>query len=171
MKRILVFAALAVFLAASAALALARGATSPADQPVQRTSQPAPGLQLTVSLDHSRLSAGVSLHLQVELKNTGAAPVAIPQTFCIVPLRTAIVDAGGRTVWSQPIPMIACPAMYPPRQVLLNPGQSLQATMCWAVGPGGASKGCSTVDLTSGSYRVTGTYEGFAFQELPFDVR
>lgn len=171
MKRILVFVALAVFLAASAALALARGATSPADQPVQRTSQPAPGIQLTASLDHSRISAGTSLHLQVELKNTSAAPVAIPQTFCIVPLRTSIVDAGGRAVWSQPIPMIACAAMYPPRQVLLDPGQSLQATMCWTLGRSDASDGCSAVDLASGSYRVTGTYEGFAFPELPFDVR
>jgi len=170
-RRFLIPAGLGLFFLASALVALnLTGAQPGPDRPVIVTSHPAANLELTVQLNHGRLIPGRALTVQVELTNTGTVPIALqPDGVCTTPLRLELLDASGRVVWSQPVPMIACPQQQPPtygKLALLNPGESRPAATCFELA--GTPDECVVLDLPSGSYWVAGTYYGFALPPAGF---
>lgn len=172
-RRFLIPAGVGLFFLASALVALNLTSAQPAtDGPVVVTSHPAANLQLTVTLNHRRLIPGRALTVQVELTNTGTEPVALqPDGVCTTPLRLELRDASGRIVWSQPVPMIACPQQQPPayrKLALLNPGETRPAATCFELA--GTPDQCVALDLPSGSYWVAGTYYGFALPQAAFRI-
>jgi len=172
-RRFLIPAGLGLFFLASALVALNLAGKQPgSDGAVTVTSHPAANLQLTVRLNHGRLIPGRSLTVQVELANTGTVPVALePDSVCTTPLRLELLDASGRVVWSQPVPMIACPQQQPPsygKLALLNPGETRPAVTCFELA--GTPDQCVVLDLSSGSYWVAGTYYGFALPQAAFRI-
>ncbi len=174
-RRFVLPAGLAVFFVASALVALNLTAAGPrSDSPVTATSHPASNLTLTVTLDHGRLIADRPLTVQVELTNTGTAPVPLPPDGgCpyLVPLRLELLDAAGGVVWSQPIPMIACPqqqSLLYPKLSLLNPGETRRADACFQLA--GMPGQCVSLDLPTGSYRMAGTYYGFPLPQTAFRI-
>jgi hypothetical protein len=172
-RRLLIPAGVGLFFLASALVALNLTGTQPGtDSPVTGTSRPAANLELTVTLNHGRLISGRPLTVQVELTNTGTEPVALqPDSICTTPLRLELLDASGRVVWSQPVPMIACPQQQPPayrKLALLNPGETRPAATCFELA--GTPDQCVVVDLPSGSYWVAGTYYGFALPQAAFRI-
>lgn len=149
-------------------LIAACGGTAPAaDTPVTHVSQPAPGLQMTSSLDHSRLQAGV-LHLQLALKNLGSTPVALRGAYCRVTPVTSIQDSKGVVVWSQPIPMIECANPPPDMVQSIAPGEQRTGSYCWQLTPNAAS--CSPLTLPSDTYRVTGSFYSYPIPALDFQI-
>lgn len=172
-RRFLIPAGLGLFFVASGLVALdLNGAQSQTDNPVTASSHPAPNLELVVTLNHGRLIAYRPLTVHVELTNTGPAPVPLPPDgVCpyLIPLRLELLDASGRVVWSQPVPMIACPELQPPvtrKLGALNPGETRSADACFQLQ---ATPGqCVTLDLPTGSYRVAGTYYGFELPQAAF---
>lgn len=133
------------------------------DTPVRATSAPAPGLSLTVALDHSLLAPGGTLRLSVELKNAGAAPVQIPGGGpCNPALQPTLLDAAGQPVWSEPHPM--CAQLMPPAPLSLAPGQSLTDGRCFSLS--GQMNGCASLWLAAGTYTVAGSFQGFALPQL-----
>ena len=158
-----------VFPAILAGLLIAAcGGTAPAaDAVVTHVSQPAPGLQMTSSIDHSRLQGGV-LHLQLILKNTGSTPVALQGAYCRATPATSIQDSNGAVVWSQPIPMLEC--ANPPADMLpsIAPGGQRTGSYCWQLLTGAAS--CSPLTLPTGTYRVTGSFYNYPIPALEFQI-
>ncbi len=171
MNRILLAAAAVAFLSASGIVALTRGTSVLSDAPARQVTHPTPDLELTTSLDHSRLAPGTPLHLSVELKNVGASPVYLaPASGCANPaLLTAIQDAQGHIVWSQPVPQLGCFPQYPSKPVPLFPGQSLSGSFCWQRELTG-STGCAFLDLAAGAYRVSGSFYRRPLPESAFQV-
>ena len=172
-RRFLIPAGLGLFFLASALVALNLTGTQPGtDSPVTVNSHPAANLELTVRLNHGRLIPSRLLTVQVELTNTGTGPVALPPDgVCTTPLRLELLDASGRVVWSQPVPMIACSEQQLPsyrKLALLNPGETRPATSCFELA--GTPDQCIVLDLPSGSYWVAGTYYGFAIPQAPFRI-
>lgn len=178
-RRFVLPAGLAVFFVASALVALNLTAAGPgSDGPVTATSHPASNLTLTVTLDHGRLIPDRPLTVRVELTNTGAVAVPMPvDGSCpfIVPLRLELLDSSGRVVWSQPVPMIACPALQQPsparKQWLLNPGETRMADACFQLTGdlnGSPNSQCVALNLAAGTYRLAGTYYAFALPETEF---
>jgi len=174
-RRLLIPAGLGLFSLASALVALNLNSLQPAaDTPVTARSHPAPTLELTVILNHGRLVGDRPLTVHVELTNTGTAPVPLPPDGgCpyLVPLRLELLDAAGRVVWSQPIPMIACPEQQSPpyrKLSLLNPGETRTVDACFQLA--GRAGPCVTLDLPNGSYRVAGTYYGFTLPQTAFRI-
>lgn len=148
------------------------GSTGPAaDVPVTHVSQPAPGVQLTSSLDHSRLQGG-DLHLQLAFKNTGSTPLTLQGAFCRITPVTLIQDSKGAVVWSQPIPMLEC--ANPPSETVqsIPPGGQRTGTYCWqlATGPTAGAGSCTTLTLPSGTYRVTGSFYDYPIPALEFQI-
>ena len=171
-RRNLVLAAIAAFMVASAVVALTLNRPAPFGPP-QSVTHPTPDLELMARLDSDRLAPGGVLAFSVELKNIGQSPIPLAAPLCRPALQVVILDAQGRVVWSQPLPLIACPEIYPPRQTLLYPGQSLSGTFCWQLGGALSSRGqssCAWLQLSSGAYRLAGTFYSFAIGDLPFDV-
>ena len=149
-------------------LIAACGSTAPAaDAPVNHVSQPAPGLQMTSSLDHSRLQGGV-LHLQLALKNTGSTPLALRGAYCRVTPLTSIQDSKGAVVWSQPIPMLEC--ANPPAGLVpsIAPGEQRTGSVCWQLAA--ATAACSPLNLPTGTYRVTGSFFSYPIPALDFQI-
>jgi hypothetical protein len=171
-RRLLIPVALGVFFLASALVALnLKGVQPGADGPVTASSHPAANLELTTTLNHGRLIAGRPLTVHVELRNMGSSPAPLPpDEMCIMPLRLELVDASGRVVWSQPIPMIACPAPPPGdrKQGFLNPGEVRSADACFQLD--GTTGPCVLLGLPDASYRVAGTYFGFAVPQAEFRI-
>ena len=148
------------------------GSTGPAaDVRVRQVSQPAPGLQLSATLDHSRLQAG-ALHLQLALKNTGSTPVDLQGAYCRITPVTLIQDSKGAFVWSQPIPMLEC--ANPPADMVqsIRPGDQRTGTYCWQLttGPTAGAGSCSPLTLPSGTYRVTGSFFDYPIPTLEFQI-
>jgi len=176
-RRLLIPAGLGLFFLASALVALNLNGSQPGgDSPVTATSHPASNLSLTVTLNHGRLTPDRPLTVHVDLTNTGAGAVPVPADGgCpfMVPLRLELVDRAGHVVWSQPVPMIACPELQQPptaRQLwVLNPGETRMADDCFQLGPSGSpNRYCVTLNLAAGTYRVAGTYYGFALPVTEF---
>jgi hypothetical protein len=171
-RRALIAAGLGLFFVASSVVALnLSGVQAGTDGPVTATSNPSARLQLTTTLDHRRLIAGRPLMVHLELRNTGAAPVPLPaDQLCFTPLRLELLDASGRVAWSQPVPMIACPVPPPGfrKQSFLNPGEVRTADACFQLDP--APGQCSSLGLAQGTYRVGGTYYGFAIPQAEFRI-
>ena len=172
-RRYLIPAGVGLFFLASALVALNLSGTQPGtDGPVSVTSHPAANLALTVKLNHGRLIPGRALTVQVELTNTGAEPVALqPDSVCTTPLRLELLDASGRVVWSQPVPMIACPQQQLPayrKLAPLNPGETRPAATCFELA--GTPDQCVVLGLPNGSYWVAGTYYGLALPQAAFRI-
>jgi hypothetical protein len=172
-RRLLIPAGLGLFFLASAVVALNLSGAQPGrDAPVTVTAHPAANLQLTVRLNHGRLIPGRALTVQVELTNTGSVPIILPpDSICTTPLRLELLDASGRVVWSQPVPMIACPQQQPPayrKLALLNPGETRPAATCFELA--GTPDQCVVLELANGSYWVAGTYYGFALPQAAFRI-
>jgi hypothetical protein len=140
----------------------------PADQPVMQVVSPAPGLKLTASIDHSRLTTGTSVAFHVDLKNEGTAGVQLPGAGpCSPDLIPVIYDGGGQVVWSEPQRMCA-PIGNP--VTMLAPGTSLSANRCFTLTAGsvppGSSSSCAGIALKPGTYRIGGTFYGKALPQL-----
>ena len=150
-------------------LIAACGAAPAADAPVIRTSQPAPGLQMTATLDHSRVQAS-ALDLSLALKNTGTSPVSLPGSYCRVTPITSIQDSKGAVVWSEPIPMLEC--ANPPAGLIqsIGPGEERTGSYCWLLSSGGGATSCSLLTLPSGTYRVTGSFYDYPIPALDFQI-
>ncbi len=144
------------------------GCGSPADRPVQVTSQPASGLLLIASLDHSRAIRGAISYLRVELRNTGSAEVVIPRGGpCDPALLVAIRDSGGQIVWAQPVPM--CAEQFPPPKYVLASGQSVSGTQCFQWGQSATLVSeCPLVTLWAGTYRLAGSFHHQPLPEVDF---
>jgi hypothetical protein len=137
------------------------------DTPVRATSTPATGLLMTASINHGLLSPGIGATLDVALKNTGSTPARVPAGgLCSPALQISVQDGGGRTVWSEPMPM--CAALMPPAPLILQPGQSLTGSRC--VGLQVAPQGCSSIELPAGTYQLTGGFHGFGLPPLQLRV-
>ncbi len=171
-RRFLIPAGLGLFFLASALVALNLTGTQPAtDSPVTVSSHLAANLDLTTSLNHGRLIVGRPLTVHLELRNTGTSPVPLPpDELCVMPLRLELRDSSGGVVWSQPIPMIACPVPAPGsgKQGMLHPGEIRTADACFQLdrNPGQ----CVALELANGSYWVAGTYYGFAIPRAEFRI-
>jgi hypothetical protein len=168
-------AGLGLFFLASALVALNLSSLQPAgDTPVTATSHPTPTLEVTVILNHGRLVADRPLTVHVELTNTGTAPMPLPPDggcLYLSPLRLELLDAAGRVVWSQPIPMIACPEQQSPlyrKLGLLNPGETRTADACFQLA--GLPGQCVRLELPNGSYRVAGTDYGVPLPQTGFRI-
>jgi hypothetical protein len=170
-RRVLIPAGVGLFFLASALVALNLNGVQPGtDGPVTATTHPSANLELTTTLDHGRLIAGRPLLVHLELRNIGASPVPLPpDQVCFLPLRLELLDSSGRVVWSQPVPMIACaPAPGFQKQSFLNPGETRTADACFQLD---ATPGqCISLGLSAGSYRVGGTYFGFAIPQAQFRI-
>lgn len=170
--RFLIPGGLGLFFLASALVALNLTGAQPAtDSPVMVSSHPAANLDLTTSLNHGRLIVGRPLMVHLELRNAGTSPVPLPpDDVCMMPLRLELLDSSGGVVWSQPIPMIACPVPAPGsrKQGMLTPGEIRTADACFRLEstPGQ----CVALELPNGSYRVAGTYYGFAIPRAEFRI-
>ncbi len=154
-------------LVAGLAMSACGGPGPAADVPVRHASQPAPGLQLTSSLDHSRVQTG-ALHLELELKNTGSAPVGLPGSYCRVTPVTSIQDANGTVVWSQPIPMLECANPLADDLQSIPPAGQRTGSYCWQLNQ--RATPCSALDLPSGTYRVTGSFFTYPIPSLDFQI-
>jgi hypothetical protein len=150
-------------------LIVACGTAPTADTPVTRISQPAPGLQMTARLDHSRLQTG-ALDLQLVLKNTGTSPVTLPGGYCRVTPITSIQDSNGRVVWSQPVPMLECANPPPDMVQSIAPGEQRTGSYCWRLSSGAGDTSCSPLTLPSGVYRVTGSFYDYPIPALEFQI-
>lgn len=178
-RRLLIPAGLGLFFLASALVALNLNGSQPGgDNPVTATSHPAQNLRLTVTLSHGRLIPARPLTLHVELTNTGAVAVPLPADgSCpfMVPLRLELLDTAGHVVWSQPVPMIACPELQQPPTAgklwLLNPGETRMADACFQLATDlnwSPNSQCVALTLAAGTYRVAGTNYGFALPVTEF---
>ena len=173
-RRVLIPAGIGLFFLASGLVALNLTGVEPGtDNPVLVTSHPAANLTMTVTLNHGRLIAGRPLTVHVELANTGGSTVVLPpDSICVQPLRLELLDASGRVVWSQPVPMIACPLEQQPpsfrKQTFLNPGETRTADACFQLA--GTPDRCVVLDLAAGSYWVAGTYYGYALPQAEFRI-
>jgi hypothetical protein len=130
---------------------------------------PAPGLRLTASLDHSRVTSAGSVVLRVDLKNEGATQLQLPGGDpCNPALQVAMWDAGGQVVWSEPARMCAVrgDSVTP-----LPPGGSLTGSQCYnlstgsqAIAPPNAT--CTPVALKPGAHQVGGAFYGKSVPRL-----
>lgn len=139
------------------------------DAPARASSTPGPSLQLTTTMDHTRLAPGVRVAYGVELRNTGSNPVQVtPEGPCNPSLLVDLTDQAGHIVWSQPVPL--CAAMLPPGPTYhLTPGQSLKATRCFSLEPTPSSP-CSLLDVPAGTYLVTGNFHGHPLPQMQLRV-
>lgn len=141
---------------------------APADQHVVQVVSPAPGLRLTASINHSRLTTGASVAFSVDIKNEGTTGVQLPGAGpCNPDLVPVIWDGGGQVVWSEPQRMCA-PIGNP--VTLLGPGTSLNANRCFTIAAGsvppGNSSVCAGIALKPGTYKIGGTFYGKTLPQL-----
>lgn len=174
-RRLLIPAGLGLFFLASALVALNLTTSGPgSDSPVTAIVHPTPALTLSVTLNHGRLIPDRPLTVHVELTNTGAVAVPLPadgRCPFIAPLRLEILDAAGRVVWSQPIPLIACAPPLPepgPKTNLLNPGAARIGNACFQLDR--TADACYVLTLADGSYQIVGTYYGYTLPQTAFRI-
>jgi uncharacterized protein (DUF58 family) len=137
-----------------------------ADSPEREIITPSPGLRLIASLDHSRLQAGRSIQLRVELRNEGTGQVLVPRAGrCNPALQLTIWSASDAVAWAQGLPLCLEPHAAPPRRIA--PGSSISAEQCFdlAVHAGTAAH-CALLELPAATYQVGGSFYGMTLPRL-----